>query len=302
MEENQEPFSDGSNLQRSIVWVKDFIVRRKFLSAIILAATIVVVQIMLLPFGEISQLKSKNPTSTAFMNYYTDQAKARGKPFRLRHSWVGLNRISKSLVDAVVVSEDGSFWSHSGFDWFEFRESVMRNVREGRAARGASTISQQLVKNLYLSPSKNPLRKLKEWILTWWLEQNLTKSRILELYLNLIEWGEGIYGIQSASEFYYGIFASELGARESARLAAVIPNPKRWSPIGGTKYIERRAELIVQRMLARGMLQAAPSGVRVDSAAASEPLPEEPETPESSSPQNNQKAHETLDTVKVNEL
>lgn len=206
-----------------------------------------------LPFGSVAQLKTTNPGETAFMREHQEEAKEQGKSFRKVQHWAPLGRISKDAINAVVVSEDGTFWSHGGFDWFEFRESIERNMKEGKAARGASTITQQLVKNLYLSSSKNPLRKLKEWVLTWYMEQKLSKSRILEVYLNVIEWGRGIYGIEAASQQYFGKSASQLSREEAARLAAVIPNPRRYRVDNETKYLEHRSELIMSRMAARGL-------------------------------------------------
>jgi len=213
----------------------------------------IAIELAVLPYGIINLLKLTNPGETAFMRNHREEAEGNGKPFRITQRWIPLGRIAKDAVNAVIVAEDGTFWSHEGFDWFEFRESLERNVKEGRAARGASTITQQLVKNLYLSPSKNPLRKLKEWVLTWYMEKKLGKSRILELYLNVIEWGSGIYGIESASQTYFGKSASMLTREEAARLAAVIPNPRRYRVDQETRYLEHRSQLIMNRMAARGL-------------------------------------------------
>ena len=205
-----------------------------------------------LPFGAVGSLKKTNPSTTALMNEWKEQQRKEGKPFRVRQQWIPLRVIPKDLVNAVIVAEDGTFWTHEGFDWYEFRESVERDIKEGRAVRGASTITQQLVKNLFLSTSKNPLRKLKEWVLTWYIERKLSKSRILELYLNLIEWGNGVYGIEAASQYYFGEPASQLSRVESARLAAVIPSPRRFRADGDSRYVERRTNMILDRMAARG--------------------------------------------------
>ena len=205
-----------------------------------------------LPFAEINELRNSRPGETAFMREQAEQARENGKRFRKLQEWVSLGGIPQDLINAVIVAEDGRFWRHSGFDWFEFRESVERNLKEGRAARGASTITQQLVKNLFLSSSKNPVRKLREWVLTWWMERTLSKRRILELYLNVIEWGPGIYGVQAASEFYFHKNVSELTREEAVRLAAVIPNPRRHTPDEQSEYLERRIVMILERMEARG--------------------------------------------------
>lgn len=187
------------------------------------------------------------------MKAAAERAKDEGKPFHLVQHWVPLKSIPQDAVDAVVVAEDGTFWQNEGFDWYEFRESVEKNWEEGKAARGASTITQQLVKNLYLSSSKNPLRKLKEWALTWYMSRQLSKSRIIELYLNVIEWGNGVYGIEAASRVYFGKPAAALSREECARLAATIPSPLRHRADMDTKYVLRRSQIILERMNARGM-------------------------------------------------
>lgn len=234
---------------RATDWVK----RHKLLSITFLGVAILLIDIVTLPFGEIEELRHRNPTETAFMREHKERMKTMGKSPSIMHQWVPISRISQDLINAVIVAEDASFWSHEGFDWFELKESIEKNISEGRAARGASTITQQLVKNLYLSPSKNPVRKLREWILTWWMERTLSKRRILELYLNLIEWGDGIYGAEMAARTYYGKSAAELTKEEAARMAAVIPNPRRRRPDGESRYVQRRAELILSRMAARGL-------------------------------------------------
>ena len=230
-------------------WVR----RHKFLTFFFILAGWIIVEIVTLPFGDVRRLKTANPTETAFMREHEQQATSEGKHFKKVQRWIAFGTIPKDAINAVIISEDGTFWSHSGFDWFEFRESIERNMKEGRVARGASTITQQLVKNLYLSSSKNPLRKLKEWVLTWYVEKTLSKQRILELYLNVIEWGWGIYGIEAASQRYFGKSATLLSREESARLAAVIPNPRRFKVDKETPYLERRSQLILSRMAAQGL-------------------------------------------------
>lgn len=249
-QENQEqPQLKTSKLQRVWRWAR----HHPFYTTLVVLSLIVGIDLAMLPYGDIVALKNKNPTETAFMRYHAERAKREGRPFRKKQIWVPLKAISQDLREAVVVAEDGTFWSHEGFDWYEFKESLERDLEEFRAVRGASTITQQLVKNLYLSPSKNPLRKIKEWILTWYMEQTLSKTRILELYLNLIEWGDGIYGAEAAARTYFGKSASELTREEAARLAAVIPNPRRFRANSDSRYVQRRAALILSRMEARGL-------------------------------------------------
>jgi monofunctional biosynthetic peptidoglycan transglycosylase len=225
----------------------------KLLTALLLVVLWITLEVVTLPFGDVKRLKTSNPTDTAFMREHEEQARSQGKSFKKDQRWVSLREIPKDVINAVIISEDGTFWSHSGFDWFEFRESIERNLKDGRASRGASTITQQLAKNLYLTASKNPLRKLREWILTWYIEQVLSKQRILEIYLNVIEWGAGIYGIEAASQCYFAKSASGLTRTEAARLAAVIPNPRRYRVDKETRYLERRSELILSRMAAQGL-------------------------------------------------
>ncbi len=230
-------------------WVKN----HKILFATFCLVSLLLLDLLTLPFDEVEKLQTINPTETAFMRDHTERARMKGKTPRIAQRWVPLSQISRDIVNAVIVAEDGTFWRHSGFDWFEFKESFQRNITDGMAVRGASTITQQLVKNLFFSSSKNPLRKLREWVLTWWMERELTKARILEIYLNVIEWGDGIYGIETAAQTYFGKSAVEIGRDEAARLAAVIPSPKRRRPDSESSYVERRAELILSRMVARGM-------------------------------------------------
>jgi monofunctional biosynthetic peptidoglycan transglycosylase len=255
MEEiNQQPaVQPASRLRIAAAEFIQFLKRNPIKSSVILFVVIILLQIIFLPYGDVKQLKTKNPGETAFMREYADRAKKENRSFRKKQNWISLKSIPQDAVDAVVVSEDGTFWWHDGFDWFEFKESIERNFEEGRAARGASTITQQLVKNLYLSSSKNPLRKLKEWILTWYMEQQLSKSRILEIYFNIIEWGDGVYGIEAASRYYFDKPASDLNRDECTRLAAIIPSPRKHRADVDSKYVLRRSKLILDRMEARGM-------------------------------------------------
>lgn len=223
-----------------------------FRTGIILIAIVVVEQVATLPLGAIDDLRTTNPEQTAFMEQQATLAKDQGRHFRIVQHWVRLKDIPEDLVHAVIVSEDGTFWSNHGFDWFELKESLGRDLDEGRPVRGASTITQQLVKNLFLSPSKNPLRKMKEWILTWWMDRTLSKSRILEIYLNVIEWGNGIYGVEAASWYHFGKPAELLSKDEAARLAAIIPDPRDHMAGSESNYVVRRSELILDRMDVRG--------------------------------------------------
>jgi monofunctional glycosyltransferase len=199
-----------------------------------------------LTMPDVQLLKTKNPTITAMMEQRAGERNMSARPIR---TWVRYRNISPHLRNAVLIAEDGAFFQHSGYDLDEIKESVKRNWRERRFARGASTITQQLAKNLYLSTSKNPLRKIQEFFMAQEMEKNLSKQRIFEIYLNVIEWGDGIYGIEPAAQRYFGKSASALLPEESAILAAMIPNPRRYTPARNLRYLERRKRDLLSRMV-----------------------------------------------------
>src|SRR5262245_6516697 len=194
---------------------------------------------------DVTSLKKTNPTVTALMEQRAEESQTKARPIR---AWLPYNSISPHLRNAVVIAEDSSFFQHSGYDIDEIKESVKRNWREKRFARGASTITQQLAKNLYLSTSRNPLRKIREFLIAQELEQTLSKQRIFEIYLNVIEWGDGVYGIGPAARRYFAKSAAELLPEEAAVLAAMIPNPRRYTPARNLKYLERRKKEILDRL------------------------------------------------------
>jgi monofunctional glycosyltransferase len=203
---------------------------------------------------DISRLARTNPGKTAFMEYREAEWRDEGRDLTIRQHWVPLKKVSPSLVKAVLISEDNNFWHHEGFDFKAMEGAVEKNIEAGEFKFGASTISQQLAKNLFLSPSKNPLRKLKEAILTWRLEQTLSKRRILELYVNVAEWGEGIFGIDEAARHYFGVTPSQLTASQSARLVAALPNPILYKPTGSSRFVRVRSDHIYAIMLRRGLV------------------------------------------------
>jgi monofunctional biosynthetic peptidoglycan transglycosylase len=180
--------------------------------------------------SDVAELARRNPGPTALMRQREREAGERGRRGRRVQSWVPASRISRHLVHAVLSAEDQKFFGHEGVDWEAVKESVEANRRAGRFARGGSTITQQLAKNLYLGTAKTPARKLRELIVARWLEQELTKRRILEVYLNVIEWGDGIYGAEAAARTWLGKPAAALDASDAAALAAMIPNPRRINP------------------------------------------------------------------------
>ncbi len=203
---------------------------------------------------DISKLKKENPNKTAFMEYREREWKEKGKKLKIQKQWVPLGRMSPYLMKAVLIAEDDKFWSHRGFDIDAIQKALEKDLEQRKFKFGGSTISQQLAKNLYLSPAKNPLRKVKEAIITWRMERTLTKRRILELYLNLVEWGEGVFGAEAASLRYFGKSSSDLGPEEAARLAAVLPNPRRYKADSESRYVEKRTRIIYDIMVRRGIV------------------------------------------------
>ncbi|PKN52138.1 MAG: monofunctional biosynthetic peptidoglycan transglycosylase [Deltaproteobacteria bacterium HGW-Deltaproteobacteria-13] len=205
-------------------------------------------------YPNVSDLKKNCPRKTAFMEYREKVWKEKGIKRKITNIWVPLSSVSPYVMKAVIIAEDDKFWSHEGFDFDAMQKALEKDIKKKKFKAGGSTISQQLAKNLYLSPSKNPIRKLKEAILTWRLENNLSKRRIMELYLNVAEWGDGIYGIEAAARKHYGKSAAGLSAREAAELAAVIPNPRRYKTDGTSRYVEHQSERIYQIMVRRGIV------------------------------------------------
>ena len=201
-----------------------------------------------LTLPDVRPLASSNPETTAFMQLRAREARAAGREPRQAHRWIRYHRISPQLRRAVLVAEDAAFWSHDGVDYYELRQSFALNLEQLQLRRGASTITQQLAKNLYLSPSRNPVRKFRELIIARRLEAELTKTRIFEIYLNVIEWGDGIYGVEAAAQRYFGTSAAELGPDASALLAAAIVNPRVLDPARPTKRLLSRQQLILRRM------------------------------------------------------
>jgi monofunctional glycosyltransferase len=182
------------------------------------------------------------------MEMRRQEGRARNQKQRHEHRWIPYTRISSHLKRAVIVAEDSAFWEHEGIDLEQIRESMEVNLEKGRAARGASTITQQLAKNLYLSPSRNPVRKLRELIIARRLEAALSKARIFEIYLNVIEWGDGVWGAEAASRRYFGVPASALSEPQAALLAGAIVNPRLLNPARPTPRLLRRQRIIMRRM------------------------------------------------------
>jgi monofunctional biosynthetic peptidoglycan transglycosylase len=189
-----------------------------------------------------------NPAQTAFMRSRLEQLQARNRAAVLRHRWVPYERISAQLKRAVVAAEDAKFVGHEGFDWEAIQKAMERNERKGAVVAGASTISQQLAKNLFLSGERSWLRKGQEAAITLMLETVMPKRRILEIYLNVAEWGEGLFGAEAAARYHFGVSAAELNAEQAAWLAAILPSPRRYERGRTTPYVQGRVQTILARM------------------------------------------------------
>jgi len=217
-------------------------------AAAALAAGFVYAAFIYLTLPDVRSLRTTNPETTAFMELRAREARAKGTAPRKVQRWVPYGRISPNLKRAVLVAEDSGFWRHEGIEFEQMKESIEANFERLEFARGGSTITQQLAKNLYLSPSKNPMRKVREILIARRLEAELSKQRILELYLNVIEWGDDIYGVEAAARTYFGKSAAEVGPQESALLAGAIINPHVHSPARPTARLRRRQQMIMRRM------------------------------------------------------
>lgn len=216
---------------------------------VILAATgFAVLAHVYLTLPDVRVLGRTNPASTAFMELRARQAAAEGRKLRHVQHWVPYSRISQNLKRAVLVAEDDAFWDHEGIDMEQIRRSIEINLQRGAPVRGASTLTQQLAKNLYLSPSRDPFRKLRELIIARRLEAELSKARIFEIYLNVIEWGDGIWGADAAARTYFGVPASALGASQAALLAGAIINPRVLNPARPNQRLLRRQQMLLARM------------------------------------------------------
>ena len=227
-----------------------------------------------LSLPDVRVLRSANPDSTAFMRLREREAHTQGKPVARDQRWVPYARISANLKKAVIVTEDDAFWQHEGIDYVQLREAVETNWERGEFIRGASTITQQLAKNLYLNPDKNPLRKVKELLITRRLEVELSKQRILEIYLNVIEWGDGVWGAEAAARRYFHKSAADLTAPEAALLAGAIANPHLMDPGHPSARLRRRQQMIVRRMGA-----VTPPPVVAEPAVPDTPPPSPPDLP-----------------------
>lgn len=201
-----------------------------------------------LTFPDVASLAKRNPETTALIEARLAEMRAKDPDAAADRVWVSLSEIAPALQHAVIVSEDASFYFHEGFDWEGIKEAALRNVESGKLARGGSTLTQQLAKNLYLSSDKTFLRKANEALITYALERALSKKRILELYLNVVEWGKGVYGAEAAARHHFGKHAADLSAEEAALLAAMLPSPRTYDPLTVTRYLSVRQQQILRLM------------------------------------------------------
>ncbi len=273
-----DPVPGPSPEERHRWWFR----RHPWWSVVLVLFFLFALDIALLPFGTLLSFRTEHPDRTAFQRGDLERQEEAGiKRPRIRKTWTPYSRIPKVLVRAVLVSEDAMFWQHSGFDTFEIKQSITEAMTEGRDLRGASTITQQLVKNLFLSSSRDPFRKLHESILTIVAEQALGKRRILELYLNEIEWGPGVYGAAAAARYHFDVPLDSLTPWQAAFLASIIPSPTRYSPDGITPYLGQRIARTIRRIgieeVQEDSLTAAMSAVPPDSMSV--PIPDSTDRP-----------------------
>ena len=212
------------------------------------AAVLVVVLVQAWFYAHVLWWNHYEPKSSAFMEARLESLRAKDAKARLYYQWAGYERISANLKRAVVAAEDAKFISHEGFDWEAISRAIERNEKKGKIVAGASTISQQLAKNLFLSGHRSWLRKGQEAAITWMLESSMSKRRILELYLNFAEWGEGVFGAEAAARYHFGTTAAKLTADQAAYLAVILPSPRKYVAGRQTPYIQSRMETIRARM------------------------------------------------------
>lgn len=244
---------------------------RSILIVLFLSLSLVTIYLYI-TFPDISLLISKNPQRTTIMEIRRIEAEKKRRSYSPNFHWAPIGQISPYLKYAVVEAEDSSFYQHHGFDWDAIRDAIAVDWEKGAFKRGGSTITQQLAKNLYLSPSKNPTRKIREALITMAIERRLKKDRILELYLNIIEWGNGVYGAEAAARHYFKKSAQDITAYEASWLAAIIPSPVFFDKHQNSSYIKRRQETIARRIEKRYSLPVSPEKEE-DEPISGEPLP-----------------------------
>ena len=221
---------------------------RKLLFWILVVPTLVVIVIQLYFFAQIWWWVDHNPGSTSFMRQQESALQERNPQAKIQYRWVPYDRISTNLKRAIIASEDSHFSDHQGVDWDALQKAYEKNNRKGKVVSGGSTITQQLAKNLFLSGDRSYVRKAQEFIITYMLEFWMDKERIFEIYLNVVEWGVGVFGAEAAAQHYYGVPAASLSASQAARLAVMLPKPRFYDKNRGSGYLAGRTGLILRRM------------------------------------------------------
>ncbi len=221
---------------------------KRWLKWLILIPTLLFVGVQLYFFVQIWWWVGHNPTMTSFMREQQAVLKEKNPNANIRQQWVPYNRISTNLKRAVIASEDANFSEHEGVDWDALQKAYEKNTKKKKVVSGGSTITQQLAKNLFLSGSRSYLRKGQELIITYMLEALMDKERIFEIYLNVVEFGKGIFGAEAAARHYYGVSAANLGAAQAAKLAVMLPNPRYYDSHRDSSYLARRTATILKRM------------------------------------------------------
>ncbi len=222
--------------------------RRTFLRWIVGVPLALVLLLQAWYFIHICWWVNHNPSSTAFMREQLERLQEKNPKATLKHQWVPYNRISNHLKRAIIAAEDANFAEHEGVDWEALQKAYEKNAKKGKVVRGGSTITQQLAKNLFLSGERSYVRKAQEMVITYMLEAMMDKRRIFEIYLNVVEWGNGVFGCEAASRKYFGKPAAALDQGEAARLSVMLPNPRFFGRHLDSNYLARRSALILMRM------------------------------------------------------
>ncbi len=224
---------------------------RKFLQWVLRLVALLIVALIVIEASyaiRIGWWRSHNPSSTAFMDAGLARLRADNPTAHLKHQWIEYSKISENLKRALIVAEDAKFGDHDGFDWDAIERAIEKNQKKGKVVAGGSTISQQLAKNLFLTGERSKVRKVQEAIITVMLENILEKERILDIYLNVIEWGDGVYGAEAAAQHYYRKSAANLTASEAARLAAMVPRPRFYDRNRNSAFLVRKAGWVQRQM------------------------------------------------------
>lgn len=221
---------------------------RKLFLWLVIAPIAIVLAMQLYFFVQIWWWVGHNPESTSFMDRHMSALREKNPKAQLKHKWVPYKRISNNLKRAIIAAEDANFSGHEGVDWQAMQKAFEKNTRKGKVVAGGSTITQQLAKNLFLSGQRSYLRKGQEVVITYMLESLMDKERIFEIYLNVVEWGVGVFGAEAAARHYYGVSAAGLNAAQAARLAVMLPRPRFYDKNRGSTYLARRTALILRRM------------------------------------------------------